>query len=431
MQSKSRRHVLSRAFLTCIAVCIGARALADCASQSPAIHFDESAYSSAGKAVSGDVLKISLRPSKGNSLKSASISVNGDTAPIVVNANAFPAPSASGWTELEYHYSVGRPAVDSNTLVLPAKRQNFVKVVATDSAGSCVDQSQPFWTLDPGVFAVVVGINEYPRAGSRASLAFARNDADAIAMHLQANFGHPAPDHIFLLTDQWKASDGTDPLSEYRRGQADRGTILRALSTIVQNVDTNGTLIFYYAGHGFAAQPGSGFTHPYYLLAQNSALDDGVDMLEFDEVVKYMANARAQQNIIILDACFSEAVVTGGATSDGSATSRAFGNAAVHDEGIAQLLADGRKVYTMTASSGKGLSYEFKDISHGIFTYYLLKSTREAQIRNDITVEQAFSFVSDAIQNETRPLGNPRQTPNHYIFGLGDRMTWRLHGDVR
>jgi len=90
-------------------------------------------------------------------------------------------------------------------------------------------QLSPQPDLKPGIWAVVVGINDYP--GSRADLRSAVTDADDMDAAL-AKLG-VAPDHRLVLHDREASAD----------------TLRRALDWLVLNAGPDATAVFSYAGH--------------------------------------------------------------------------------------------------------------------------------------------------------------------------------------
>lgn len=363
-------------------------------------------------------------PSPGATLNSITVSVNTRTV-LTFSATDFPAP-IGGWYEFTYPYSVGTPAPDA--LMLPPTDNSIIKVTAADSTGSC-SAFASVQTLDPYAFAVIVGIDEYPQAGGRAKLTYARSDAEAVATHLLNNFSDLAPERTFLLTYPNPPPPATGPLRDVRRAEATSTDILAALSTIREKIDTNGTIVFYYAGHGYVANR-LGFLNSHFLLAKDSALNDEGHLVNIADVIRGVAKARAKNSVIILDACFSADLVLGtngsptaGVDDIAAKSARGFGGRV--DNGMSQFLNGAQDVIVMTASSQSERSYEVKDLAHGIFTYYLLQALKNPPPNVDVTIAEAFKFAETQVPDDLpKHLTGKTQKPYRWAFGPADSRVW-------
>jgi uncharacterized caspase-like protein len=154
-------------------------------------------------------------------------------------------------------------------------------------------------------------------------------------------------------------------------------------------------------------------------------------MLSIHDVISHLLAAASDQNILILDACFSDRVLLGGSsTTEGEfRDGRAFGPIQ-YPEGIASLVAS-MSVYVMSSSYGDNLSYEFESLdgkhgdnyNHGVFTYYLLKSTDAPPPSAGVTLNDAYNFASKRVKAEVEARSH-KQEPHHWVFGSADNLTW-------
>lgn len=366
--------------------------------------------------LSGDKLRVQVKPKDGAVLTALSISALG--APAWTLEQNFPVPGITGYAEIQVPYSVGR--YDPRSVMLPAKVTTNVTVVATDSAGIC-SASIPVTTRDVGVYAVVVGIDSYPKAGGQIQLQYARKDADSIAQHLLTNFDEIKDDHIYLLTDPWPAGEGPDAFERIRQPDPSRGNILRSLDNAIARMDRFGTIIFYYAGHGFAGLGIQPYTQSHYLLAADSELDHDANMIWIDDILNRIARAGVERNVVIIDACFSGSIIQSGqVTTSLISGRRALGGPV--DNAFPMPANAARKVYVLTAGFGDQESSEFAEIGHGIFTYYLLQSGDVPA--TNITINSAFDYASKAVKNSPLLRGK-QQEPYAVGADTGEHMVWR------
>ena len=190
--------------------------------------------------------------------------------------------------------------------------------------------------------AVVVGVGNYPKLNGLAKLQFAARDAEAVARRLE-RYGYS----VNLLRDE----------------QANWGTVNNALKLASSVVDDDGTLLFYFSGHGFSDESGESYlatveTTPQNLQRTGTALK---------EVMELVQGSRAQRKMLLIDACRDEATV--GTKSMGL---RSMGELK-QSEGV-------RVLYSTKSGS---YSYEDTELGHGLFTYYLLKGLDGEAARSD------------------------------------------------
>ncbi|MBI5245218.1 MAG: caspase family protein [Elusimicrobia bacterium] len=228
-------------------------------------------------------------------------------------------------------------------------------------------------------FALVIGIEGYstiPKAD------FAERDAGAVLSHIEA-LGVPRRNIIHLAG----AQAGFASFKKYLE------------SWLPRNVKPSSRVFFYYSGHG-APDPktGEAFLVPW----------DGDPGFLSDTAypVKRLYNAlaalQAGEVVILLDACFSGA-----------------GGRSVLAQGARPLVTrvdiekrHGGKLSLLTAASADEITTTYKEASHGIFTYFLLKGlngeAKDASGR--ITTKSLFEYLQPRVQDEARRQ-NREQTP--------------------
>ena len=191
-----------------------------------------------------------------------------------------------------------------------------------------------------GVWAVVVGIDDYP--GWRSDLRASVNDADATEAALAA-YGVP-PSRIVVL----------------RNGEASAATIRASLGWLVQHAGRDATAVFFYAGHIRKLDAGR----------EAIVAADGQLVTDAD-VAWDLKHLRARQTWIALAACFAG--------------------------GFTEVLAPGR-ILTGAADSSS-LAYE----SAAYGRSYLAEFMIQRAMRNGWaagSIEQAFAWAQEELRRE-------------------------------
>lgn len=201
----------------------------------------------------------------------------------------------------------------------------------------------------PGeVFALIIGINDYP--GTKSDLGAAVADADTIEAAL-AGFGVPAANRVVL-----------------RDGQARRAQLVAATEALVAAAGSGSTVVFAYAGHVRK-------------LDRNTeaivAADGG--LLRDDELATLLAPLSAQPVWLLLASCYAG--------------------------GFTELLAPGR-ILTAAADAGS-LAYESPSL-HGSYLVHHLVREGWLEGRAGPSVQEAFAYA-DARINEKYPERRPMQ----------------------
>ena len=119
---------------------------------------------------------------------------------------------------------------------------------------------------------------------------------------------------------------------------------------------------------------------------------------KLDDLYMDLGNLPVSSVTVFIDACFS------GSKREGDKLASA--------RGIAIKVKQGMPVGNMivfTASSGDETAYHYKDQSHGLFTYFLLKKLKET--RGDITYDELFSYIQSSVKMASFQNYRKIQTP--------------------
>lgn len=216
-----------------------------------------------------------------------------------------------------------------------------------------------------GVWAVVIGINDYP--GKRSDLRAAVRDASAMRRALQG-YGVPASQQVVLA-----------------ERDATTARILGALDWLVANAGPDATAVFFFAGH---------VKH----LGRDSQAMVGSDggLVSDLQLAARLDRLQAARTWLVFAACY------GG--------------------GFAEALRAGRIL--TAAADGQSLAYEDSGLGHSYLVEYMVRQAM-VERRADASVETSFAYAARAIRRE-HPNRVPVQydrLPGELALGRGSTTT--------
>ncbi|HYA98421.1 MAG TPA: caspase family protein, partial [Methylomirabilota bacterium] len=145
----------------------------------------------------------------------------------------------------------------------------------------------PAWSQQqeeqPGpYFALVIGIDEYPKLNKQSQLKTAVKDAEEIARILREDYEF----EVVLL----------------RNREANRDGIMSALNSVNRKLSKDGNLLIYYAGHGKYDSQGR---KAYWLAYDADEPDDNTHWISADEITAFFWRMSARHILIVSDSCYS------------------------------------------------------------------------------------------------------------------------------
>jgi hypothetical protein len=267
--------------------------------------------------------------------------------------------------------------------------ENRIKVRVTDTDGLITEKilSVHYTPSRRNVWAVVVGINDYPQLPK---LKYAVNDARAFQRLLVEKNLVPAENITMLLNEQ----------ATLRKLRSALGTGLKGAA------DADDMVIIFYAGHGATERDamsldGDGL-EKYLLTFDTDPADLFSTALPMRDLALIFNRIRSERLIFIADACYSGA--------SGGRTVSVTGMRANIADTFLDRIAAGRGKVIISASAANEVSVEQDELQHGVFTYYLLEGLRgPADTDGDglVTVDEAYRYVSDRGPRATRQEQHP------------------------
>jgi hypothetical protein len=261
--------------------------------------------------------------------------------------------------------------------------ENQIRVRAVDSDGFTSEKTLvvSHVELRKNIWAVVVGINDYPHTRR---LKWAVNDARAFYRHLVDVIQVPDENVTLLLNED----------AGLARLRSALGTHLKKMA------GKQDMVIIYFAGHGATEKdvlsPDGDGLEKYILPYDVDPEDLYASALPMREISHIFYRIQSQRIIFIADSCYSGA--------SGGRTISLSGIRANISDAFLDRIAGGRGTVIMTASGANEVSAEDEKLQHGVFTFYLLEGlagAADADKDGLITVDEIYQYVSVQVPRAT------------------------------
>jgi len=233
-------------------------------------------------------------------------------------------------------------------------------------------------------FALLIGVSEYSEGLRPISSAIL--DVEAMRRVLE----HPdmgAFDQVTVLPNP------------------DKGSMEKAVEVLFADRQRDDLVLLYFTGHGLKAQNAR-----FFLSTRETGRDQNGDFrrataLAASKLQEYITDSRSQRQIIILDCCFSGALVQGMPIK---------GELNIQEE----LGGKGRAI--LTSSSPIEYSFESEDNDLSIYTKYLVEGIETGAADQDgdqlISVNELHEYASERVKKEAAPA----MTPKFYLSLEGE-----------
>jgi len=233
-------------------------------------------------------------------------------------------------------------------------------------------------------FALLIGVSEYSEGLRPISSAIL--DVEAMRRVLE----HPdmgAFDQVTVLPNP------------------DKGSMEKAVEVLFADRQRDDLVLLYFTGHGLKAQNAR-----FFLSTRETGRDQNGDFrrataLAASKLQEYITDSRSQRQIIILDCCFSGALVQG---------------MPIKGEFNIQEELGGRGRAILTSSSPIEYSFESEDNDLSIYTKYLVEGIETGAADQDgdqlISVNELHEYASERVKKEAAPA----MTPKFYLSLEGE-----------
>lgn len=192
------------------------------------------------------------------------------------------------------------------------------------------------------------------------------------------------------------------------------GSMIGAMSNlqkIAKAFKNDINVIVYYAGHGI---PDEASKEAYLLPIDADGMNTEV-CYPLSRLYKELSELNARQVTVFFDACFSGADRNNGMVV--SARGVAIKPKSNHPLG---------NTVVFSAATGQQTAYPYKEKSHGMFTYYLLKKLQET--KGEVTLGELGTYISDETAKQAVLSNGKEQTPTVLTpIGMSDEWKkWKM-----
>ncbi|MGH1396463.1 MAG: eIF2A-related protein [Trichormus sp.] len=212
-----------------------------------------------------------------------------------------------------------------------------------------------------------------------------------------------------------------------------------SLDEITQTAQPQDTILFYFSGHGML-EPNC---QQAILCLADTQTDDLLNTgLPLQELLQLLGNSQAETQLVWLDACHSGSLTFRGARSDTVQTALPNPTPQIV-ELLRQRAKQSKGFYALLSCDTNQQSWEFPELGHGVFTYYLMRGLRgeAADSQGLIDADGLYRYVYHQTkqyieqtnqqlrlinqQNRTRGESKvyseyPLQTPKRIVEGVGE-----------
>jgi hypothetical protein len=238
----------------------------------------------------------------------------------------------------------------------------------------------------PVSYALIVGIDQYRDAPPALG---ARRDAEQFAEMARTTLGI-RPDNLRIALDD----------------RASRSDLQKHLDWLKKNVPAGGRIVFFYSGHG---APDAAQGTPYLLPYDGDPNAVTSTAIPLSDVLKSLAESRAQEVVAFVDSCFSGA-----------------GGRSVLPAGARPLVRvketrPSTRMAVLSASAAHEIAGPGTERAGGVFTKYLLQAIGGGQADMDgdaqVSLREVTDWVTPRVTREAKREGRD-QTPT-LIVGSG------------
>ncbi|PSB08499.1 hypothetical protein C7B62_16480 [Pleurocapsa sp. CCALA 161] len=222
------------------------------------------------------------------------------------------------------------------------------------------------------LWILLVGVNEYQDRQNLSSLQYSALDCQGLGEALKEATASLTNKEVIIHHDF---------VRQYPR----LIEVQQSIQHIVKSAGKDDTILFYFSGHGILETE----TQQVVLcLADTNTQDLLITGLPLNNLLKQLSNCAASQQLVWLDACHS-----GGMTLRGTASSNDPSCQLV--ETLRHQAAESQGFYALLSCDQTQQSWEFPELGHGVFTYYLMRGLQgeAADAQGIIEADALYQYV--------------------------------------
>lgn len=264
------------------------------------------------------------------------------------------------------------------------------------------------------LWMLLVGVNQY-HDKKLAPLSFAVSDCEGLAEALkEATQSFPNQEVIVHCP----SATQTPALEAIRT----------SLQRIVKEANSQDTILFYFSGHGIL-EP---FTkQPFLCLAQtqiDNLQNTGLGLQELLQQLKLCGD----KQLVLLDACHSGSIAQLWGEARGEAAQTQLNPTHELAEVLQQCAAQSRSFCALLSCDEGQRSWEFPDLKHGVFTYYLMQGLqgKATDAKGIIEANSLYKYVYNQTQQYVDSRMRKLCLPDSHNYKQTPRVIMSMTGDL-
>ncbi len=266
---------------------------------------------------------------------------------------------------------------DNNSEKKTNKGSGIVAVLKSD-----VDKNIPRTEIvNDRTLALVIANEDYNKVMPVAS---AKHDGEVFAQYCRETLG--IPENQVLLYQNATYGETLSAINKLRN----------AVKALGDNVD----IIVYYAGHGVPDE----HTNDAYMMPVDADPMVMATAYPLKQFYKELTGMGADNVMVFMDACFS------GANRGEGMLAEARGVVLVPKQAAPE-----GNMFILSAADGKETALPYKEMNHGLFTYFLLKKLQES--KGDASLKEISEYVSKNVRKTSSLKLNKPQNPKMIAGG--------------
>jgi uncharacterized caspase-like protein len=291
-------------------------------------------------------------------------------------------------------------------------------------------------TGEAKLWSLLVGVNQYQDA-QLPSLSYSASDCQGLAEALaEATQGFPSKEPIVH--------------HDFATHPPTLEAVRASLEQIVAAAQPQDTILLYFSGHGVLDRQ----TGQVVLCLADTSKDHLLQTgLKLPDVLQLLHQSKVHRQMLWLDACHSGDLTLRGAKGEVTVEQPELNPARQLVELLRQRATQSRGFYALLSCDQKQRSWEFPELKHGLFTYYLMQGLRgeAADAQGVIEADGLYKYVYrqtiqyiDRLNHQLRLMNQqkrsrgeldlhpeyPLQTPKRIVEGVGELVLGlKLEGD--
>ncbi len=235
------------------------------------------------------------------------------------------------------------------------------------SSSTAITDVQPakLWIL-------LVGVNQYQDSQNLTSLQYSALDCQGLGEALKTATASFANKEVIIHHD-------------FVSQRPQLAEVQQSIQRIITSAVKDDTILFYFSGHGILETNTGQVALCLADTNTQQLFDTG---LPLNDLLKQLSSCAASQQLVWLDACHS-----GGMTLRGTASLAEPSSQLV--EVLRHKAAESKGFYALLSCDQTQQSWEFPELGHGVFTYYLMRGLRgeAADAQGIIEADALYQYV--------------------------------------